>query len=52
MLFIYSSALNLKTNCIGDVMASMLALIAVDRGFETQSGQTKDYKIWYLLLLR
>ena len=26
-------------------MVSMLALIAVDRGFEPRSGQTKSYKI-------
>ena len=26
-------------------MVSVLASSAVDRGFETQSGQTKDYKI-------
>ena len=26
-------------------MVSVLALSAVDRGFEPQSGQTKDYKI-------
>jgi hypothetical protein len=26
-------------------MASMLALCAVDRGFEPRSGQSKDYKI-------
>jgi hypothetical protein len=26
-------------------MVSMLALSAVDRGFEHRSGQTKDYKI-------
>ena len=26
-------------------MVSMLASSAVDRGFETRSGQTKDYKI-------
>jgi hypothetical protein len=26
-------------------MVSVLALIAVDRGFEPRSGQTKDYKI-------
>jgi hypothetical protein len=32
-------------NCIVSVMVSMLALSAVDRGFEPQSGQTKDYKI-------
>jgi hypothetical protein len=34
-------------------MVSVLALSAVDRGFEPWLGQTKDYKIdWYLLLLR
>jgi hypothetical protein len=26
-------------------MISMLTMSAVDRGFEPQSGQTKDYKI-------
>ena len=26
-------------------MVGVLALSAVDRGFESQSGQTKDYKI-------
>jgi hypothetical protein len=30
---------------IGGVMVSVLASSAVDRGFEHQSGQTKDYKI-------
>ena len=30
---------------IGGVMVSVLASSAVDRGFEPQSGQTKDYKI-------
>ena len=30
-------------NRIGGVMVSVLASIAVDRGFEPQSGQTKDY---------
>ena len=30
---------------IGDVMVSVLASSAVDRGFEPRSGQTKDYKI-------
>jgi hypothetical protein len=29
----------------GDVMVKMLASSAVDRGFESRSGQTKDYKI-------
>jgi hypothetical protein len=32
-------------NHIGGVMVSMLASSAVDRGFEPQSGQTKDYEI-------
>jgi hypothetical protein len=32
-------------NRIGSVMVSVLALSAVDRGFEPRSGQTKDYKI-------
>jgi len=39
-------------NHIGVVMISVLASSAVDRGFEPRFGQTKDYKIWYLLLLR
>ena len=30
---------------IDGVMVSVLASSAVDRGFETQTGQTKDYKI-------
>ena len=32
-------------NHIGDVMVSVLASSAVDRGFEPRSVQTKDYKI-------
>ena len=32
-------------NRIGGVMVSMLTSSAVDRRFEPQSGQTKDYKI-------
>ena len=32
-------------NRIGGVMANMLASIAVDRGFESRSGQSKDYFI-------
>ena len=32
-------------NRIGGVMVSLLALSAVDHGFESGSGQTKDYKI-------
>ena len=30
---------------MGDLMASVLASSAVDRGLEPRSGQTKDYKI-------
>ena len=32
-------------NRIGGVMVSVLTSIAVDRGFEPRSSQTKDYKI-------
>jgi len=32
-------------NRVGDVIVSVLASSAVDRGFEPQSGQTNDYKI-------
>ena len=32
-------------NCIGGIMVSMLALSVVDRGFESRSGLTNDYKI-------
>ena len=32
-------------NRIGGVMVSVLALSAVNCGFELQTGQTKDYKI-------
>jgi hypothetical protein len=32
-------------NRIGDVMVNVVASSAVDRGFEPQSGQTKDYAI-------
>jgi hypothetical protein len=34
-----------RVNRIGDVMVSVLASRAVDRGFEPWWGQTKDYKI-------
>jgi hypothetical protein len=34
-----------QNNRIGDVMVNMLASSVVDRGFESRSGQTKDYKI-------
>ena len=38
-------------NRIGGVRDSVLASSAVDRGFEPRSGQTKEYKKLYLLLL-
>jgi len=38
-------ARSININHIVGVMVSVLALSAVDRGFEFQSGQTKDYKI-------
>ena len=40
--FIFSSFFS---NHIGGVIVSVLASSAVDCGFESQSGQTKDYKI-------
>ena len=36
---------------IGGVMVSVLALSVVDCVFWCRSGQTKDYRHWYLLLL-
>ena len=40
-------------NHIDGVMVSVLVgTCAVDREFEPLSGQSKDYEIWYLLLLR
>jgi hypothetical protein len=44
--------MKLRENRIGGVMVSVLASSTVDRGFETRSGQTEDYEILYLLLLR
>ena len=32
-------------NLISDVLVTVLASVAVDRGFEPRSGQTKDYEI-------
>jgi hypothetical protein len=37
--------LSIKVNRISGVMVSVLALSAVDCGFEPRSGQTKDYTI-------
>ena len=40
-------------NHIGGVMVNMLVgPSAVDREFDPGLGQTKDYAIWYLLILR
>ena len=36
-------AASYNTNRIGGIMVRVLALSAVDRGFEPQSGHTKDY---------
>jgi hypothetical protein len=40
-----SSASFRKTTLIDGIMASVIAASAVDRGFESRSGQTKHYKI-------
>ena len=37
--------LDFLSNRIGGVMVNVLVSSAVDRGFEPQSGQTKDYEI-------
>ena len=37
--------MSLISNRIGGVMVSVLASSVVDRGFESWSGQTKDYMI-------
>ena len=42
---VYSRGNINQNHRIGGVMACLLASSAVDRGFEPQSGQTKDYKI-------
>ena len=42
---IYSRGNINQKHRIGDVMVSVLASSAVDRGFEPRSGQTKDYAI-------
>ena len=34
-----------KDNRIGDAMIRVLSTSAVDRGFKTRSGQTKDFKL-------
>jgi hypothetical protein len=48
-IFYYSKyvyyTLPMFSNRIGGVMVSVLALSAVDRGFEPRSGQIKDYEI-------
>ena len=43
---------SISFNHIGGVMVSVLVgASAVDREFDPGLGQTKNYKIWYLLLL-
>ena len=47
-IYIYCCLSNVSIqydNRIGGVMVSVHASSAVDRGLETRSGQTKDYKI-------
>ena len=39
-------------NYIGDVMVSVLASNAIDRGFEPPIGSNQRLLNWYLLLLR
>ena len=39
-------------NRVGGVMVGVIASSAVGRGFESWSGQTRDYKIEYVLLHR
>jgi hypothetical protein len=41
----FYSAIGFVFNRIGGVMVSVLVSSAVDREFEPQSGQTKDYNI-------
>jgi hypothetical protein len=43
-LFVYILTI-LKNNRISGVMVSVLVSSAVDRGFESRSGQIKDYTI-------
>jgi hypothetical protein len=43
--YLHRQLYSYTVNCIGDVMVSVLASSAVDRGLEPWSGQTKDYKI-------
>ena len=46
-----TKANSMDANSICGVMVSVLFLNMIDRGFELQSDQTKDYKIGILLLL-
>ena len=43
--FIIITLVQIHTNGISGVMVSVLTSSAVNRGFESRSGQTKDYKI-------
>ena len=42
---VYNTNRRIRTKRVSDVMVSVLASSAVDRGFEPRSAQTKDYKI-------
>ena len=44
---IYLYFVYIQVYCISGVMVSMLTSSALDYGFESRSGQTKDYKISY-----
>ena len=44
-LFYFLFLITVHSNPTFGVMVSMLASIAVDHGFDPQSGQTKDYEI-------
>ena len=44
-LYMYIHNIPFSINCIGGVMVGAFATSVVDRGFESRSGQAKDYKI-------
>ena len=50
MLMLYFVC-HMDANLIDGVMISVLTSSAVDRGFESRSGQTKDYKIVFVASL-
>jgi hypothetical protein len=48
-ILLYHVQTTVATNHIGDVMISVLTTSAVDRGLESRSDQTRDYKSVRLL---